>query len=77
MMNIFQDLLAIFSSFEIIDVILYVAVVTLIVLVVSLIYVLKNENEEELAPIDGEDFMNKIKKMKNKKKLIYMQLLIQ
>ena len=53
MMNIFQDLLAIFSSFEIIDIILYVAVVTLIVLVVSLIYVLKNENEEELAPIDG------------------------
>ena len=59
MMNIFQDLLAIFSSFEIIDIILYVAVVTLIVLVVSLIYVLKNENEEELTPIDGEDFMNK------------------
>ena len=44
-MNIFQDIIDIFTSFGIVDYILYIAVVTLIILIVSLIYVMKNENE--------------------------------
>ena len=56
MMNIVQDIIDIFSSFGIVDCILYAAVVTLIILIVSLIYVLKNEETEieEKSVVDEE-----------------------
>lgn len=58
MMNIFQDIIDIFTSFGIVDYILYIAVVTLIILIVSLIYVMKNENESseevELKAVSDE-----------------------
>ena len=58
-MNIFQDIIDIFTSFGIVDYILYFAVVTLIILIVSLIYVMKNENEgsEEVELKDVSDEM--------------------
>ena len=44
-MDLFNDVINVFASFGLVDYILYIAVVTLIILVVSLIYVMKNEKE--------------------------------
>ena len=46
MWDLFQDVLGIFTSFSLVDYDLYIAVVTLIILFVSLIYVIHNEKEE-------------------------------
>lgn len=45
-MKFFQDLLTLLSGFGLVDYILYFSVLALIILVVSLIYVIKNENRE-------------------------------
>ena len=45
-MKFFQDLLTLLSGFGMVDYILYFSVLALIILVVSLIYVIKNENRE-------------------------------
>ena len=45
-MKFFQDLITLLSGFSIVDYILYFAVLALIILVVSLVYVIKNENGE-------------------------------
>lgn len=45
-MKFFQDLITILSGFSLVDYILYFAVLALIILLVSLIYVILNENSE-------------------------------
>ncbi|MBR1748833.1 MAG: hypothetical protein IJ743_03455 [Bacilli bacterium] len=45
-MKFFQDLLTLLSGFGLVDYILYFAVLALIILVVSLVYVMKNETRE-------------------------------
>ncbi len=63
MMNILKDIVDIFTSFGVVDYILYIAVVTLIILVVSLIYVMKNEgedNEEKSIEEVNEDMQEKM-----------------
>lgn len=62
-MNILKDIVDIFTSFGVVDYILYIAVVTLIILVVSLIYVMKNEgedNEEKSIEEVNEDMQEKM-----------------
>lgn len=55
-MQIFYDILAFLKSLSAIDYILYFAVLVLIVLVVSLIYVMKTSDYEEEMEIEKEDF---------------------
>ena len=45
MTHLVNDIIHVFASFGIVDYILYIAVVTLIILIVSLIYVMKNEHD--------------------------------
>ena len=60
MMDLFNDVINVFASFGLVDYILYISVVTLIILVVSLIYVMKNEKEmlEEKSVEEVKEQMN-------------------
>lgn len=60
MMDLFNDVINVFASFGLVDYILYISVVTLIILVVSLIYVMKNEKEmlEEKSVEEVKEEMN-------------------
>ena len=59
-MDLFNDVINVFASFGLVDYILYISVVTLIILVVSLIYVMKNEKEmlEEKSVEEVKEEMN-------------------
>lgn len=84
MQNLLQDILNIITSFTLIDYILYFSVITLIILVVSLIYIIQNEktlkeqnnlkeekiNEDLDEELDLENIINTIDE--NPKPLIDM-----
>ena len=55
-MQFLKDIISFFHTLSLIDYILYFSVLTLIVLVISLIYILKNNEEEEILkkPVQNE-----------------------
>lgn len=47
--NVFQDIINVLTSFGVVDYILYFAILTLIILIISLIYIMRNEKNESVS----------------------------
>lgn len=65
MKQIIKDIIGFLSSLSGIDLLLYFAVLVLVILIVSLIYIIKNGEEEELESLEEEDLKSIAEHMKN------------